>query len=268
MNEENELVLEDDNPNDEDLVQESVDNTEEVVDNNEVQEEPQVQTYTQEDVDKILEARTNSLNRKHQKELDKYRQTESILKQGLDVDNIDDINKQLAEFYKEQGVEITQTSSLNDRDEQILARADINDIISFGDGEMMETARELANKKNRTVREETVFQGLMREIGIRQATAELSKSGADKSIYESNEFKTFASKFNPDVPITDIYNLYSKTLPAKKQPESAGSMKSVQVNNQIKEFYTPEEARKFTNEDYDKNPALFDAVCKSMEKWN
>ena len=269
MNEDNEIMLEDENPNDENLVEEtpeSVDNTtEEVVDNN---EEPQVQTYTQEDVDKILEARTNSLNRKHQKELDKYRQTESILKQGLAVDNIDDINKQLAEFYKEQGVEITQTSSLNDRDEQILARADINDIISFGDGEMMETARELANKKNRTVREETVFQGLMREIGIRQATAELSKSGADKSIYESNEFKTFASKFNPDVPITDIYNLYSKTLPVKKQPESAGSMKSVQVNNQIKEFYTPEEARKFTNEDYDKNPALFDAVCKSMEKWN
>ena len=83
MNEDNEIMLEDENPNDENLVEEtpeSVDNTtEEVVDNN---EEPQVQTYTQEDVDKILEARTNSLNRKHQKELDKYRQTESILKQG------------------------------------------------------------------------------------------------------------------------------------------------------------------------------------------
>ena len=265
---ENEEVL-DENPNDENLVikDESVDNTEEVVDNNETEAE-EVQTYTQEDLNKILEARTNSLNRKHQKELDKYRKAESILKQGLGVDNIDDINSQLTEFYTNQGIEIKDTSSLNDRDEQILARADINDIISFGDGEMMETARELANKKNRTVREEAVFQGLMREIGIRQATAELSKSGADKSIYESNEFKTFASKFNPDVPITDIYNLYSKTLPAKKQPESSGSMKSIQVNNTVKDFYTPEEAKKFTNEDYDKNPALFEAVCKSMEKWN
>lgn len=266
---ENEEVL-DENPNDENLVikDESVDNTE-VVDNSEAEETPEeVQTYTQEDLNKILEARTNSLNRKHQKELDKYRKAESILKQGLGVDNIDDINSQLTEFYTNQGIEIKDTSSLNDRDEQILARADINDIISFGDGEMMETARELANKKNRTVREEAVFQGLMREIGIRQATAELSKSGADKSIYESNEFKTFASKFNPDVPITDIYNLYSKTLPAKKQPESSGSMKSIQVNNTVKDFYTPEEAKKFTNEDYDKNPALFEAVCKSMEKWN
>lgn len=244
---------------------ESVDNTPEV----EETSEPEVQTYTQEDVNKILEARTNSLNRKHQKELDKYRQTESILKQGLAVDNIDDINKQLTEFYKEQGVEITPGSNFNDRDEQILARADIDEIISLGDGEVMDTARELASKKNRTVREETIFQGLMKEIGIKQAVAELSKSGADKSIYESDGFKTFASQFNPNVPVTDIYSLYTKTLPQKKQPETAGSMKSVQVTNEIKDFYTPEEAKKFTDADYDKNPALFDAVVRSMQsgKW-
>lgn len=269
MNEENELVLEED----ENLVQESVDNTE-VVDNNEEAEEsaPQeeVQTYTQEDLNKILEARTNSLNRKHQKELDKYRKAESILKQGLGVDNIDDINSQLTEFYTNQGIEIKETSGLNDRDEQVLARADINEIISFGDEEVLETAKELANKKKRTVREETVLNGLMREISLKQATKKLEEAGADKDIYSSDNFKTFASKFNPDVEITDIYNFYKQTLPQKKQPESAGSMKSVQVNNQVKEFYTAEEAKKFTDADYDKNPALFDAVVRSMQsgKWN
>lgn len=269
MNEENELMLEDEN--DENLV--SVDNTEEVVDNNETEETPaqeEVQTYTQEDLNKILEARTNSLNRKHQKELDKYRKAESILKQGLGVDNIDDINSQLTEFYTGQGIEIKDTSSLNDRDEQVLARADINEIISFGDEEVLETAKELANKKKRTVREETVLNGLMREISLKQATKKLEEAGADKDIYSSDNFKTFASKFNPDVEITDIYNFYKQTLPQKKQPESAGSMKSVQVNNQVKEFYTSDEAKKFTNEDYDKNPALWEAVQKSMYsgKWN
>lgn len=265
---------EDENELDENLVEETnnVDNVEEVVDNNETEETPaqeEVHTYTQEDVDKILEARTNSINRKHQKELDKYRKAESILKQGLGVDNIDDINSQLTEFYTGQGIEIKDNSSLNDRDEKVLARADINEIISYGDEEVLETAKELANKKNRTVREETVLNGLMKEIGIKQATAELSKAGADKTIYESDGFKTFASQFNPDVSVTKIYDLYTKTIPQKKQPETPGSMKSLQVDNQVKEFYTPEEAKKFTDADYDRNPALFDAVVRSMQsgKW-
>ncbi len=270
---ENEEMLEE-NPNDEDLVvkEESVDNTLEVVDNNEEAEESaqeEVRTYTQEDVDKILEARTNSINRKHQKELDKYRKAESILKQGLGVDNIDDINSQLTEFYTGQGIEIKDTSGLNDRDEKVLARADINEIISYGDEEMLETAKELANKKNRTVREETVLNGLMREISIKEATKKLEESGADKEIYSSDKFKTFASKFNPDVEITDIYTLYKQTLPQKKQPATAGSMKSLQVDNRVKDFYTAEEAKKFTDADYDRNPALFDAVVRSMQsgKW-
>jgi hypothetical protein len=264
MDEENEL--------DENLVEETnnVDNVEEVVDNNETEETPaqeEVHTYTQEDVDKILEARTNSINRKHQKELDKYRKAESILKQGLGVDNIDDINSQLTEFYTGQGIEIKDNSSLNDRDEKVLARADISEIISYGDEEVLETAKELANKKNRTVREDTVLNGLMKEISLKQATAELTKAGADKNIYDSDGFKTFASQFNPDVHITDIYNLYTKTLPAKKQPETAGSMKSTPTNTGIKDFYTPEEARKFTREELDKNPALFKAIEQSMYKW-
>ena len=262
----------------EEIVEESVDNTEEVADSNnelvvedtaetEEVQEVEEKTYTQADLDKILEARTNSINRKHQKELDKYRKTESILKQGLGVDNIDDINSQLNDFYTGQGIEIKQEDGYNDKEQRILANAELNEIISYGDEEIIDTARELANKKTRTVREETLLQGLMKQISIKQATQDLEKIGADKSIYESDGFKTFASKFNPDVKVTDIYEFYKKTLPQKKQPETAGSMKSVQVDNKLKDFYTPEEAKKFTNADYDKNPALFDAVVRSMYKW-
>jgi hypothetical protein len=48
-----------------------------------------------------------------------------------------------------------------------------------------------------------------------------------------------------------------------------GSMKSnVSTDNGVKDFYTPEEARKFSKKDFDNNPALFAAVEKSMLKWS
>jgi hypothetical protein len=46
-----------------------------------------------------------------------------------------------------------------------------------------------------------------------------------------------------------------------------GSMKSTPSDNGVKDFYTPEEARSFTVEDFNKNPALYKAVEKSMLKW-
>lgn len=38
-------------------------------------------------------------------------------------------------------------------------------------------------------------------------------------------------------------------------------------DNGIKDFYSFEEAKKFSKSDFDKNPALYAAVCKSMTKW-
>jgi hypothetical protein len=35
----------------------------------------------------------------------------------------------------------------------------------------------------------------------------------------------------------------------------------------VKDFYTRDEALQFTKKDFDKNPALFKAVEKSMLKW-
>jgi hypothetical protein len=35
----------------------------------------------------------------------------------------------------------------------------------------------------------------------------------------------------------------------------------------VKDFYSYEEAKKFTKADFDKNPALFAAVERSMQKW-
>jgi hypothetical protein len=47
-----------------------------------------------------------------------------------------------------------------------------------------------------------------------------------------------------------------------------GSMKNTDsADNGIKEYYSPEEARKFTRKELDENPALFNAIRKSMQKW-
>ena len=47
-----------------------------------------------------------------------------------------------------------------------------------------------------------------------------------------------------------------------------GSMKNAtSTDSGVKDFYTRDEALKFTRKDYDKNPELFKAVERSMLKW-
>ena len=47
-----------------------------------------------------------------------------------------------------------------------------------------------------------------------------------------------------------------------------GSMKnSTSDDGTVKDFYTRDEALKFTKKDFDRNPALFKAVEQSMLKW-
>ena len=54
----------------------------------------------------------------------------------------------------------------------------------------------------------------------------------------------------------------------KKEVRTAGSMKNAtQTDSGVKDFYTRDEALQFTKKDFDKNPALFKAVEKSMLKW-
>ena len=61
--------------------------------------------------------------------------------------------------------------------------------------------------------------------------------------------------------------MYLKFKP-KAQIEPIGSMKGIKTEEPaVKDFYSFEEAQKFTQADFDKNPALFEAVTKSMTKW-
>lgn len=101
-----------------------------------------------------------------------------------------------------------------------------------------------------------------------QNNRQLLEIGVSEDVYNSAEFKSFASKFNSDTPITDIYNIYNQITKPQKQVQQMGSLKSTTSGeNDIKDFYSYDEASKFTNADFEKNPKLFEAVKNSMRKW-
>ena len=96
---------------------------------------------------------------------------------------------------------------------------------------------------------------------------ELSKIGVNEDVYSSKDFQDFASMFKSDIPIAEVYKQYNKTQP-KKEIKPMGSMKHEPTKDTgVKEFYSHEEAKQFTVDDFNKNPALYEAVKKSMLKW-
>ena len=77
----------------------------------------------------------------------------------------------------------------------------------------------------------------------------------------NTEFTTFASQFNSNVPIKDVYTMWTKTQPTKKV-EQMGSMKNT-VPNKVKDYYTEAEISKLTLDDLN-DPDVWNAVRNSM----
>ena len=95
----------------------------------------------------------------------------------------------------------------------------------------------------------------------------MAQIGVTEDVYNSKDFMDFASKFNSNTPIKDIYDIYNKTQ-SKKEIRTMGSMRNTEpADNGVKDFYTPEEARKFTLKELNDNPALFKAIENSMRQW-
>lgn len=235
-------------------------------------EKEEVKTFTQEEVDKMIQKRLARKEREYQKELSKYKNVESVLNAGLGTESIDEADTKLRDFYKEQGVELPAPvkPGLSDDELQYLGQKDANDILELGLEEAEEEANRLAQKgyQNLNPREEAEFNKLAQTLTYEKQKKELKSIGADTKILESKEFQDFKNQFNVGADIKNIYNLYSKTSQSKenKNIEKIGSMKN-NPSNEIKDFYTYEESLKFTREDFDKNPELFKAVENSMTKW-
>ena len=248
--------------------------TEQVAENVEQTTEQTPKTYTEAEfnakLDEVLGKKLARREAKIRKEYDrKYGQLEEVLKAGTGKDNVEEVTDTFRQFYAQKGIQIPQKPAYSDSDIAVLARAEAEEIISSGYDEVVEEVDRLTSKgvANMTAREKAVFKTLAEYRRSTERGRELSQIGVTEDVYGSKEFQDFAAKFNPGTPVKDVYDIYAKTQP-KKNIRTMGSMKnSTGEDGTVKDFYTRDEALKFTKKDFDKNPALFKAVEASMLKW-
>ena len=229
-----------------------------------------VKTYTQEEVDDIVGKRLARNTAKIRKEYSKkYGDLENVLKAGTGKDNVVELTDTFRSFYEQKGIHIPSEPTYSGRDIEVLAKAEATDIINAGFEEVVEEVDRLAELgiENMSAREKQVFKELAEYRQRTERTNELSKIGVTEDVYNSKEFTEFASKFGSNTTITEIYEIYNKMQP-KKEVRTMGSLKNTtQQDTGVKDFYTRDEALKFTKKDFDNNPELFKAVEKSMLKW-
>lgn len=245
-----------------------VDQTENVEQTTE--ETPAVKTYTQDEVDAIVGKAKARAKAKVEKDYQrKYGNLEDVLRAGTGKESVEEMTDTFAEFYRKKGITIPEKPTYSARDIDILARAEANEIINSGYEDVVEEVDRLTaiGAANMTAKEKAIFKALAEHRQSAERGRELSKIGVTEDVYNSQEFQSFAGKFNPNIPIRDIYDIYAKTQP-KKEIKTMGSMKNSNTGDKgVKDFYTVDEARRFTKKDFDENPALFAAVEKSMSKW-
>ncbi len=199
----------------------------------------------------------------------KYGEVEDVLRAGTGKESLEEITGSLKNFYEKRGVPMPERAKYSDGDVQILAKADADDVIRAGYDEVVEEVDRLTalGADKMSAREKAAFKILVEHRRAAERAKELSDIGVSKDVYESEEFRGFASKYNASVPMSEIYAHYQKVHPTK-EIKTAGSMKNTGGNEgAVKDFYTREEALKFTRADFDKNPKLMKAVEASMSKW-
>lgn len=248
---------------------------EEVTENVETTTEETPKTYSQEDFDAALNARLNEKldeimpkklarrEAKIRKEYEKkYGDLENVLRAGTGKENVEEITSTFKDFYQKKGIHIQEKPAYSDRDIEVLAKAEAEDIISYGYDEVVEEVERLAKLgvANMDKREKAIFKTLAEHRKSVERSKELSKLGVPADVYESKDFNDFAGKFNSTVSVTEIYEMYKGKQP-KKNIKPMGSMK--QSQSEPKDYYTPDEIDRITMEDLDK-PGVWEKVRRSM----
>ena len=231
---------------------------------------PAPKMFTQEEVNEIVgkaKARTRAkIEKKYEEE---YGGLRSVLEAGTGKKSVSEMTDAFADFYRQKGINIPSKPTYSAKDLETLAKADAQDIINSGFEEVVEEVDRLAGLgvANMSERDKAMFKVLAEYRQNAERGRELSALGVTEDVFNSQAFKDFAGKFVSGTPIKDIYEIYAKTQP-KKEHKTMGSMKSnTSGDSGVKDFYTFEEANRFTKKDLDNNPALVAAIEKSMLKW-
>ena len=247
---------------------------EDVAENVEQPTEETPKTYTEAEfnakLDEVLGKKIARKEAKIRKEYErKYGDLTETLKAGTGKETVEELNDTFTKFYESKGIKINKKPEYSAKDNETLARAEAEDIIRAGYDEVVEETDRLTELgvANMTAREKAVFKILAEHRHNTEMGNELAKIGVTEDVYNSKEFTDFRSKFDSKTPIAEIYDIYAKMQP-KKEIKPMGSMKNNDsADSTVKDFYTPEEARKFTRKELDSNPELFAAIEKSMRKW-
>ena len=200
---------------------------------------------------------------------DRYGGLMDVIEAGTGERDVTKVTDNFKKFYESKGVKVQKRAEYSEKDIETLARAEADDIIRSGFDEVIEETDRMAEigVENMSARDKARFKILAEHRHATELNTKLAEIGVTEEEYNSPEFKEFRGMFDKNTPIEKVYETFRKTQP-KKEIKTAGSMKTtVSTDNGIKEYYSPEEARKFTKEDFDKNPALFNAVCNSMKGW-
>lgn len=239
-------------------------------------EQVEEKLYSQSDIDKMVNDRINELlpkkleraKSKMQREyLEKYGRTETVLKAGLGVENIEQATDKLADFYKQKGIQIPDHNTYSERDLDLLANAEASDIINAGYEELVEEVDRLAEKgaDNMTPREKLVFTKLATERQKQESIKELAQIGVKPEALQDSEYIEFANKLNPSLSAKEKYEMYLKIKP-KPKVETIGSMKSSQ-KDKVKDYYSPDEISRMSLDDLN-DPNVWNAVRRSMTGQN
>ena len=218
----------------------------------------------------MVKSRLDRQERGYQKELAKYKDTENVLKSALHVNDMDEANKKLREYYEGEGIKLPEVykPGLSSREIEVLAKADAQDFINEGYDSMVNEANRLASKKyeNLNERERVIFNTLAEKLTEENNKRELLKLGAKEDVLGDKDFVAFKNKFNSNTPIGDIYSLYMKTQDGTKKPVAMGSMKDTTAQKEVKSFYSPKDVENMTDDDWNK-PGAWEKVLASMKKW-
>lgn len=230
--------------------------------------EAEFQAKMQEAMDKKVPRREAKIRKEYE---DKYGELIGVLQAGTGEKDVEKITAAFKQYYGNKGVDTSSKKpEYSAKDEAILARADADEIISLGTDEINEEVDRLAKigLENMSARDKAVFGILANHRENAERSKKFAELGVTEDVYNSQEFKEFASMFTKDTSLEKIVNLYSKNTQPKKELKTAGSLTNTSADDGgVKDYYSPEEAAKFTVDDFNKNPLLYKKVCESMQKW-
>ena len=192
-------------------IEEQIDNNSNENTNNEssneeetVEEQPKM--YTEEDVQKMIDAKVDEiLPRKIERQKakierayqEKYSKAEQMLKFGFNAENLEEATEKMQSFFESKGYKIpNQQPNLSEEDLDYLAEKEANKIIDYGFDEIVEETDRLSQKgvEGMTQREKRIFMKLAQKRQQLESEKELASMGINIDALINHRLKAKLNK--------------------------------------------------------------------------